>query len=100
MSCFELSKKLVGRTSPAVPNIFQSLPDTLLRMRLSCNVEQPLIRRSVLDHGSSLSIYGEHHRPLAFAQMPQPSGGLAAKRGERLNIGGDVEHGDPSQAPY
>jgi hypothetical protein len=101
MSGFKLGEELSKRPSSASCGVTQALTDSFTGVGLGRNIEQPLVCFRILDDRSSLSLDSEHHRPLTPLELLHEVAGAAAKRRERLDVLGDVEHSHASiEAPF
>jgi len=79
---FKLVKKLLRRTHPSLACVLQSLPDSLLNVRVCGKVKQSLIGASVLHNGCRLPLYGEHHGTLALLKLLYEVAGTAPESRE------------------
>lgn len=73
-------------------NIFESLPDGLPHVGARRDIEQPLIRLRILNHGFRFAVYSEDHRLLGLFELPHKLSGFAPEGSQRLYVPGDVEH--------
>jgi hypothetical protein len=69
MSRVELVENLSCRPKFSVFRVFKALTDSFLCIGVGGNVEQMLIRFSVLNDGRSLAIHRKHHGALTFFQL-------------------------------
>src|ERR1039457_6927900 len=90
---FKLGEKLSRWPCPSCFHILQTLTDAFLLIRHGGKVEQALIGFGVLDNSRCLPIHRKHHGALALLELFHEVAGLAAERGQRLDVLGDVKHG-------
>jgi hypothetical protein len=95
MPRLKLVEKLPYGAEPAVPGIVHSLPDALIRIGASGDIEQMLIGFRILNHGLGFALNRKHYRASAFLELFHQLGGVAPKAGERTDVFRDVEHGIP-----
>src|ERR1039457_688833 len=81
MPCFKLGEKLPDGAEPAVPCIFQTLPDALVRVGVSGDVEQVLIGFRILNYGLSFALNCQHHGAPVLLKLFHEPGGIAPKAG-------------------
>jgi hypothetical protein len=84
-----------------VGNVVQALPDGLINVRPGGRVEQTLVRLGVLDNGLGLPSDSEDERSFALSETSDELARIAAETRQRLDVFGDVEHGDvPLKSKY
>ena len=69
MGCVEFAEKLSCRPEFSFFRIFKALTDSFLCIGVGGNVEQMLIRFSVLNDSRSLPIHRKHYETLTFFQL-------------------------------
>jgi hypothetical protein len=83
---------LAGWSGPASGNIFETLADTLGRIRLGSDVEQTLVGNSVLDNQFRLAVNGEEHRSTRGLEALHRFGRLTPKVSQGPNVLSNVNH--------
>jgi hypothetical protein len=95
MRGFEIREELLGVAALSLLGLLQALSDAFVSVGAGRDIEEPLIRAGILDDGLGLTFHREHHRPLALFEVLHEIPRSAAKRRQRLNVLGDIEHGEP-----
>src|SRR5208337_2662578 len=93
---FKLGEKLPRWPRPSRFHILQTLTDRFFFISPGGNVKQPLIGLGILHYSRGLPVYREHHGTLALLELLHKVAGLAPEGGQRLDILGDVKHGNCS----
>jgi hypothetical protein len=89
---FEFTEELARRPRSPLPDILQSLPNTLVGIGSRRNIEQSLVRCRVLYDGSGPAFYGKHYRPLALLQVLDKIAGSPSKCSQGLNVFRNIKH--------
>jgi hypothetical protein len=66
---FELREEFTSWAVPSLRHIFKSLSDALASISLRGDIQQPLIRSSILYNGRSLPLNGQNDRPLGGLKL-------------------------------
>ena len=74
-------------------NVIHSLSYGFENVGLRSDIEQTLVGFRVLNNGLRLAIDRENHRPFGPLEAFHELGGLASKRRQRLDVLGNVKHG-------
>jgi hypothetical protein len=74
-----------------VSHVVQALPDCLVNIGAGSDIEQPLVRFSILHYSLGFAVDGQYYRPLALLELLEELGRLAPKVCQRLNVFRDVE---------
>jgi hypothetical protein len=94
MRGFECCEELLGVAALSLLGLLNALADAFVSVGAGCDIEQSLIRSGILDDGFGLALHSEHHWPLALLEVLHKIPRSAAKRRERLNVLGDIKHGE------
>jgi hypothetical protein len=79
------------RRHTAFGHVFTALPDAFVSVCLCCDIEQALIGFSVLHHCGGLAVDRQNHRAFRFLELLKKRYGIVPKRGQGLNVLGDVQ---------
>jgi hypothetical protein len=81
MGGFEFGEELFGIATLAPFGLVEALPDALVGVCMSGDVEQSLIGLRVLNHCGSLAPHRKDNRAFTFPQLLHEIAGLAAEAG-------------------
>src|SRR5258708_12842084 len=84
MRGFKLAEKLLRGPGLSFFRVRQALTDTFLNIGAGSNVEQTLIRLSILHDWRGLSLHSKHDRALALLELFHEVAGASAEGGQRL----------------
>jgi hypothetical protein len=92
---------VASRTGTTFARVFETLANALARVSFRGNVQKPLVCFGILHHGFRFSVHGEDQGPSGLFETADDLGGIASKRGQGLNIFGDIKHSSstPTAAP-
>jgi hypothetical protein len=79
-------------TAPASLYVFKTLPDSLVCINPSCNVEKTLICFRVLYNCYRFAIQSQYDRPFRFLKLLQNCARIVTKTRQRPNIFGGVHY--------
>jgi len=74
-------ERFTHRRHTALGHIFKALPDALFTICLCCNIEQALIRFSVLHYRYGLAVDRQNNRALRLLELLKKRHGIIPKRG-------------------
>jgi hypothetical protein len=94
MTAAEGVEYFAGGALAPLGNVFHALPESLVYICPSGGVEQALVCLGVLDDGLGLASHGKDQGPLALSKLSDELTGIASESRQRLDIFGDVEHGE------
>jgi hypothetical protein len=92
MRGFEFAEELLRRPGSSLAGVFQSLTDAFSRVSLRGDIKQALVSLRILNDSRSFAVNGQHNRTFALFDLLEEFARSAAEGGERLNVGGDIEH--------
>src|ERR1700722_4047398 len=100
----KLPEELARRLAFSFSRLLQSLANAFAGIGRRRDVEQSLVGPGVLDYSSGLALHREDHGALALAQLFEEVCRTAAKRGQRLDVLGQVDveiaHDLPSSSTF
>jgi hypothetical protein len=93
MPGFEFGEGILDVATLALPGLLQTLSDTLVRVGLGGDVEEPLVGPGILHNRGSLAFNREHHGALALPELLHGIPGAPAKREDAIRLGIIDENG-------
>jgi hypothetical protein len=81
MPGFEFVEKRSRRLHPAFFHVLETLADALRGIRLSSNVQKPLVRSGILYNRRSLALDGQDYRTRTFLELSRKFCGAGSKEG-------------------